>query len=307
MAMRPVESNWYRDFMYNLKNTKTRFDTAISQSTSGKKLNHLSDSPADMSYVLTMRSKIDQIDQFDRNINSAYKYLNTAETALSQTQNLLYSVVSLVDQGASENTGAEGRALIADRIDAIREEMMNFANSEVMGKYVFSGSATDTTPFIVNAGAIQYEGNDDTVSTQADFSVTVAMNIPGSDVFGQGASVPGPAGTPPYDIFHRLNQISDALRADDTDALGTYAGEMNEYVGQISEAIGTIGGRTAHLQQIQGMLKSFKTSLTAKMSSLEDADMAEAISNLGREEVGLQAILQAGSRINRVSLMNFLG
>lgn len=307
MAVRPVESNWYRDFISNLTRTKTRYDDAISQTTSGKKLNNLSDNPADMSYVLTLRNQIAQIDQFDKNINSAFGFLGASESALSKVQNLLANVVSLAEQGASESTGAEGRRLIAQSIDQIRDELLNYANTEIMGRYVFAGSATDTPPFIKAAdtwdavnntwipGVVTYRGNNDTIDIQADFSVTVATNLPGDQVF-----------TTQYDLFGRLSTLIQALRTNDTATIGSQAGSMNELIDQISEAVGTIGNKTTHLSQIQGMLKSFKTSLQSRMSSLEDADMAEAISNLSREEVALQATLQTGARIQRFSLMNYL-
>lgn len=307
MAVRPVESNWYRDFISNLTRTKTRYDDAISQTTSGKKLNNLSDNPADMSYVLTLRNQIAQIDQFDKNINSAFGFLGASESALNKVQNLLANVVSLAEQGASESTGAEGRRLIAQSIDQIRDELLNYANTEIMGRYVFAGSATDTPPFIKAAdtwdavnntwipGVVTYQGNNDTIDIQADFSVTVATNVPGDQVF-----------TTQYDLFGRLSTLIQALRTNDTATIGSQAGSMNELIDQISEAVGTIGNKTTHLSQIQGMLKSFKTSLQSRMSSLEDADMAEAISNLSREEVALQATLQTGARIQRFSLMNYL-
>ncbi len=304
--MRAVEANWYRDFLFNLGRTKNRFDTAISQATSGKKLNHLSDNPSDMSYVLTLRSKIGQIDQFERNIESGKMFLSTGESALNQVQNSMYAIVSLAEQGASDVTDLQGRQTIATQILALRDEIMNYANAEVNGKYIFAGSATDTQPFIQDPAfvfpsperprGIIYQGNQDTIDIQADFSITVGSNIPGDQVF-----------MTPINIFDRIDNLVEALRQDNTANIGTEIGNMNELVNQISEATGTIGNRTAHLTQIQGMLKSFKTSLIDKMSTLEDADMAEAISNLGREEVGLNATLQAGARINRTSLMNFLG
>jgi flagellar hook-associated protein 3 FlgL len=308
MALRPVESMWYRSFLSNLTNTKTRYDEAISQTTSGKKLNYLSDNPSDMSYVLTLRSKIGQIDQFEKNINSAYGYLNTSESALDQVQTLLYSVVSLAEQGASEDNGADERATLADRIDSIRDEILNFANTEIMGKFVFAGSATDTVPFdravdtwdAVNQiwipGVVTYNGNSDDIDVQADFSVTVTTNIPGDQVF-----------TGPIDVFDDLSNLIVALRNNDTTGIANEISTMNELINQMSENISTIGNRTAHLQQIEGLLKNFRTSIQEKMSSLEDADMAEAVSNLAREEVALQATLQSGSRIQRYSLMDYLG
>lgn len=307
MALRPVESNWYRNFMFNLNRTKTRYDAAINQSTSGKKLTSLSDNPADMAYVLTLRSKISQIDQFDKNINSAFGFLNTSESALNQVQNVMFSIVGLAEQGASDTVGPDERNTIADKIEEMRDEILNYANSEIMGKYIFAGSATDTVPFVVDTTPpapapgrpwpIVYQGNSDDIDVQADFSVTVTTNIPGDEVFTG----------PNYDIFSRLADLVENLRNDDTVAIGNDIGNMNEILDQVSTAMGTIGNRTSHLHQIQGLLKSFRSSVQAKMSSLEDADMAEVISNLTREEVGLQATLQSGSRIQRYSLMNYLG
>lgn len=306
MAMRPVEANWYRDFLYHLGNTKGRFDDAITQATSGKKLNHLSDNPADMAYVLTLRSKIGQIDQFERNIQSGKMFLNTSESALNQVMNSLYTVVGLAEQGASEQNGPDERNTLSDRIDQIRDEIMNYANTEINGKFIFAGSYTDTLPFtkaadtVLPSGAIEpgditYNGDGAALNVQADFSVTVQTNNPGNQVF-----------TGPIDMFDRLQDLIVALRENDTPAIANQIGNFNEIIDQVAGTMGTIGNRTNHLNQIEGLLKNFKTSLVDKMSSLEDADMAEAISNLGREEVGLQAILQVGSRINRTSLMNFL-
>jgi len=308
MALRPVESNWYRNFLFNLNRTKTRYDEAINQSTSGKKLTALSDNPADMSYVLTLRSKISQIDQFDKNISSAFGFLNTAESALDQVQTVMHSIVGLAEQGASDTVGPDERNTLADNIEAMRDEILNYANSEIMGKYIFAGSATDTQPFTqgpdtwdaVNniwiPGVVTYNGNSDGIDVQADFSVTVTTNIPGDEVFTG----------PNFDIFDRLSTLVQNLRNNDTVAIGNDIGNMNEILDQVSSAIGTIGNRTSHLHQIQGLLKSFRSSIQAKMSSLEDADMAEVISNLTREEVGLQATLQTGARIQRYSLINYL-
>jgi flagellar hook-associated protein 3 FlgL len=266
-----------------------------------------------MAYVLTLRSKIDQVDQFDKNISSGLTFLNTSESGLNAVQNVMYQVVTLAEAGASDTSDAEGRRLIAGQIDLIRDEILNYANSEVMGKYLFSGSATDTPPYakgadtliapgIYRPGDVTYNGNSDIIEIQADFSVTVGTNLPGDQVFGDSTVAP-----PPYDVFARLADLVVALRQDNTTAIGNEIGTMNEIINQLSENMGELGNRSSHLTQIKGLLSSFKASLQGKMSSLEDANMAEAISNLSREEVALQATLQAGSRIQRVSLMNYLG
>jgi flagellar hook-associated protein 3 FlgL len=297
----------YRNFLTNLGNTKLRYDKALSQSSSGRKLTTLSDNPSDAAHALDLRSKIAQVDQFSRNIDSGYKYLHTAESALNSVTTSLYRVITLAEQGATEVNDAQARATIAEQINLIRDSLLDAANTQVMGVYVFAGTNTDTAPYIKDPGepnpdTILYQGNNDTMEIQANFSVQVEINLPGSNVFGANGQ---PA--PPHDIFARLATLRDALLANDTAAITAEMGSMHDLVDQVGNGLGKIGNLSAHMQSTQGLLKDFRTAMLAKVSSLEDANMAEALSNLTKEEVGLSATLQVGARINRISLMDFLG
>jgi len=310
--MRAVESNWYRNFLNNLSLTKGRYDEAITRVTSGKKLNKLSDNPADLAYVLGLRGKVEQIDQFDKNINTAKSLLTAGESAMNSIQNSLYRVITLAEQGASETSSPEGREIIAQEIDQIRDSILNYANTEVMGKYIFAGSSNDSIPFekdpteVPTPDDIIYNGDGEVVEIQADFSIRVPTNIPGNEVFGVGNLVaPAPGGS--TDIFAVLHDLRDALLADDTTTISNNLDVLSDIQNQINESRGNIGNNLRHITDIQGMLKSYQNSLKVKMSDLEDADMAEAISNLSREEVGLQSTLQSGARIQKYSLMNYLG
>jgi flagellar hook-associated protein 3 FlgL len=306
--MRAVESTWYRNFLLNLQATKGRFDKSITQTTTGKKINKFSDAPTDMAYVLTLKSKVGQVDQFQNNIKTGLSYLKSSETALNSVLNRMFEVVTLAESGASEQNGPDERAIIADQIDQIRNSVINYANSELMGNFIFSGSATNIKPFEKDPGetppdTVIYNGNSHLRNIQADFSILVNFNIPGNEVFGVGASAP--AGT--VDIFQRLADLRDHLLADDTTALEGDISNFHEVMDQLNENIGKLGNRQAHLTQLSGQLSSFRNSMLGKISSLEDADMAKAISDLTQEEIGLQATLNAGARIGRTSLFNFLG
>ncbi len=294
--MRSVESVWYRNFIYNLGLTKERYDSAITRSTSGKQLNRLSDNPSDMAYVLDLRSRIGQIDQFAKNIQTGQSALAAAETAVNSSLALVYRAVTLAEQGASETNVGQSRDVIADEIEALRQSLLNYANTQQNGRYLFAGSRTTTLPFTEAGGVVAYNGNDERISVQADFSVQVETNLPGSEVFSG-----------PVDVFQRLADLRDALQADDTDAITASISSMNEVVTQFNDALGQIGNRRTQLSQTQGLLTGFRTSLQSKMSSLEDADMARAITDLSREQVALSAMLQAGAAINQQSLMDYLG
>jgi flagellar hook-associated protein 3 FlgL len=293
--MRGVENTWYKNFLYNLDLVKSRYDTAITQSTTGKKLNNLSDNPSDISFVLGLRNKIEQLNQFNKNIETGVSFLKASETALDSTQKMILRAITLAEQGASESNEGEAREIIADEIEEIRIAILNNANTQLNGRFLFAGSAITTTPFADNPGGVVYNGNNDSISIQAEFSITVPINIPGDEAF-MGAT----------DIFDRLATLRDALIADDTATIGASISSMKDIVEQLNESIGRIGNRTGYLQDLQGSIREFKNSLTVRMSSLEDADLADAITNLKKEEVALSALLQIGARINNYSLMNFM-
>lgn len=305
--MRTVEATMYRNFLVNLSNTKARYNRAVTESSSGRKINRLSDAPSDAAHALDLRSKIAQIDQFSRNIESGNKFLGTAESALNAVTTNLYRVITLAEEGATEVNDAAARATIAEQIDLIRDSILDIANTQIMGVYVFSGSSTDTMPYIkdpaeADPDTVLYQGNDDIIEIQANFSVQIQTNLPGTEVFGASGLA-----APPHDIFARLANLRDALLANDTAVITAEAGSMNELVDQISAGLGRLGNFSSQMNETKGILTGFRTALLEQVSSLEDANMAEALSNLTKEEVGLSSTLQVGARINQISLLDYLG
>ncbi len=295
--MRAVESIWQRNFLINLAVTKGRYDTALNQVTSGKKLINFSDNPSDAASVLSLKNQSDQITQFDRNIAAGLSLLQPAETAVNSSLTLIYRAISLAEQGASEQNTGQAREILADNVDQLRDQLLNYANSEVAGKFLFAGSNTLTTPYVKDplSGVVTYPGNGEEVRIQADFSVQATTNVPGNQIFSG-----------PIDVFQRLAVLRDALRADDTATIAGSISTMGEVVEQFNQALGVIGNSSSHLMDIRGQLKSFQTSLMSRISTLEDADLASAISNLSKEQTGLQATLNAGSRIQPNSLMDYM-
>jgi len=281
----------------NLGLTKERYDSALSQTTTGKKVINFSDSPSDAAMILALKNQSGQITQFERNIAAGLSMLKPAEASIDSSVTLMYRAISLAEQGASETNTGDAREILADEIDQVRDQLLNYANSEVQGKYLFAGANTLTPPFVKDpaTGDITYMGNGEEVKIQADFTIQVATNVPGDQVF-----------TGSVDIFQRLADLRDALRADDTAAISTAISSMDDVVNQLDQALGTIGSATSHLNDITAQLKSYQSSLTSRISSLEDANSAAAISNLSAAEVSLQATLKAGSTIFQNSLMDYL-
>jgi flagellar hook-associated protein 3 FlgL len=295
--MRANESIWYRDALFYINLTKLRYDKAIQQTTSGKKINKISDDPSGAAFALGLKDRRGQIEQFTKNLDTARIYLSNAEDVLNKVQNVLNKAVTDASEGATDTMDLSQKQLIANDIDQLRTQIMDLANTRVMNRYLFSGTLIDTQPFTETAGVVGYNGNTNNIDVQIGYSIRVTTNLPGDQVFMNGAD----------DVFQVLADIRDHLNANDSVAVSNDIPRLGSIIDNMAHQRGIIGNRMHELDIMRDSLKEFSNNLQEKISEIEDANMPEAISNLMKEETGLRVTLQAASRIQRITLFDYLG
>ncbi len=295
--MRANESIWYRDSLFYINLTKLRYDEAIKQTTSGKRINKISDNPSGAAFALGLKDRRGQIEQFLRNLDTARIYLANAEDVLNKVQTVLNKAITDASQGATDTMDINQKRIIANDIDQLRSQIMDLANTRVMNRYLFSGTLTDTRPFTEVGGTVVYNGNSNDIDIQIGYSIRVTTNLPGNQVFTN----------PTANVFEVLANIRDHLNAGDSGAVASDIEDLGAVVDNIAYQRSIIGNRMSELDIMKNNLKEFSTNLQEKISSIEDADMAEAISNLTKEETGLRVTLQSVSRIQRLTLFDYLG
>ncbi len=295
--MRANESIWYRDALFYINLTKLRYDKAIQETTSGKKIHKISDDPSGAAFALGLKDRRGQIEQFTKNLDTARIYLSNAEDVLNKVQNVLNKVVTDASEGATDTMDLSQKQLIANDIDQLRTQIMDLANTRVMNRYLFSGTLIDTQPFTETGGVVGYNGNTNNIDVQIGYSIRVTTNLPGDQVFTNGAD----------DVFQVLADIRDHLNANDSVAVSNDIPRLGSILDNMAHQRGIIGNRMHELDIMRDSLKEFSNNLQEKISEIEDANMPEAISNLMKEETGLRVTLQAASRIQRITLFDYLG
>ena len=295
--MRATESMWYRDSLFSINRNKLEFAKTIQQQSSGKRINTFSDDPAGSSFVVGLNDRKSQITQFITNVDRTQTLLSNTETAISQIQNVLNSAVTTLSQATTGTSGPEERALLAVDISEKKKQLLDIANTRVMDRYVFSGTNIDTVPYTETAGVVTYNGNDGLINSQVGASIQVTTNIPGSELFNDGSG----------DLFTFFENVQTHMTNNDSAALKNDVTRLGEIIKHISTERGIVGNRIAETTTIKTSLKEFSTNVTATISSIEDANMAEVISNLSKEELGLRVALQATARIQGTTLFDYLG
>jgi flagellar hook-associated protein 3 len=177
-------SNSYLNNINLLKNQLSNLNIQIS---TGKKINKPSDSPSGTSQIIRMNNQISQIDTFTSNIQNGLAFVNETSFAMESIQSEVVNVLTSLT--SVQNAANDGNlSSFADQIDLSLQSILNFANSQYDGKYVFSGTDQSGKPYGYTSDGKSIEVKLNDVSGEQNIrlspNVLQKINMPGQEVFG---------------------------------------------------------------------------------------------------------------------------
>ena len=117
------------------------------------------------------------------------------------------------------------------------------------------------------------------------------------------------------DMFTTLQKLIDALESktpDENDKIGFHSA-INRSLSDLTQSLdnillthGKIGARLNALDSQEIINDSYRLQIREVLSNIEDLDFAEAVSRLNLELTGLEASQKAFTRVQDISLFNFL-
>jgi flagellar hook-associated protein 3 FlgL len=303
MSTRITSNMISRSVLNDLNDVSTRLAKTQQQMSSGKQITRPSDDPYGTSRALTLRSDVAGTQQYQRNVSEATAWQNVTDAALSKISDSINRARELAIGGASDSAGQSARNAAAAEIDQLIASVKQEANASYGGRYVFSGTATDVRPYDVN-GADSYAGDSGTVAREIGPSVSVQVNVLGSDVLGQGQ------GAADGKLLDVLRNISDHLKsgtaADANTLRTTDLKGLDTNLDLLSQTRATVGATTNRLDSADSRLQEVEGSLTKLLSDVEDADMAKTAVDYSMQQSVYQSALHAGANIVQQSLLDFL-
>jgi flagellar hook-associated protein 3 FlgL len=167
-----------------LRETQRELAHSQSQIASGRRFVAASEDPVSAARALDFTQALAQQDQLIANLRYADDFLAAADSALTEVNELLTQAVGVASQNVSNLTSAAEREAEAEVVAAIRMQIQAVGNRQFAGRYLFAGRSTANAPFVDSAGIVSYVGDTGDLLTRVGSDATVAMNIPGSVVFG---------------------------------------------------------------------------------------------------------------------------
>jgi len=156
---------------------------AQTQISTGRKIEIGSDNPSSTLRAVTLQDLLERKGQAQRNHQANQSFLSATEASLAQVSNVLNEARGTFLSAVSE-TGAVGRSADLVVLRQALQQLMDSANQEFQGRYLFSGSATNTVPYEARDDFFVYQGNEETLLSYSDIDLLSETNVTGGAVFG---------------------------------------------------------------------------------------------------------------------------
>ena len=269
------------------------------QVSTGKRVSKASDDPSAVSTTILERGSQAAIGRYLEASNSAKSRLTTTDTVLSDLiEQLSASQVTILSARGTIRTAAQ-REVAAQDLEQLRDSVLRDLNTSYRGGHVFGGAQGTTPPYTKNnLGVVSsYQGS--TVEVAVDVSKEHEIAV----VFN-GESVA--KGTDTDDIFVVFDRAIAAVRAGDEAGMSDAVEGLGRAFDRATALQSRVGASLRSIEEGVLQLEEADRASTARVSSLEDANMAAAISGMTQAETTYRAALGAAAQLNRLSLMDYL-
>ncbi|MBT5027454.1 MAG: flagellin FliC [Nitrospinaceae bacterium] len=253
----------------NLSSLNTQRVLELNRSQLGKSINTLSSgvkvagSSAELVLSEGIRSDVQALQQGSRNLNDGLALLRTGEGALNEVSSILIRLRSLASQSANGTVGQDERQTVDLEYQNLLNELDRISNTtEFRGTKLLDGSLANSAEehLIIQLGIDSSAANQIDLNSKVDLTEISreALNLGTSNVRSEGSA------------FLALNDLTSAIDA----------------MIEIRSKAGTTEIRLSHaLNNLNSQIEN----LTAAVSTIRDADIAEELATLTKNQILVQA------------------
>ena len=242
-----------------------RLAQSVERISSGIRINRGSDDAAGLAISEGLRSDIRALRQAVRNANDGVSLINVTEGALNEQSGILIRLRELASQAATGTVGSTERATIQLEFTALRNELDRISQTtEFNGQKLIEGSlassVTSASHILIQVGLDSSSHSRINLNTEVDLGQMTSTGL----------------------SIHELSVTS-------ADAALTALEQVNTSIGTLTAGRGKIGAVQNRLIRTISTISIAVENLSAAESAIRDADIAEEVALLTRNQILVQA------------------
>lgn len=281
-------------------------------STDQLKYDNISENPIDASDILRINKQLSEIDAYSKNIENARLQINQQDSVFSSIVEKMQRINDLAIQAANTPSGEEGFKACALEIEELTQSVIDMANTQYDGKYIFAGTNVTTAPFsMADDGSIVYNGTPETNTAgyqrSLDISdgVKIELNSAGDTIFGTYDANNPNLGSGLFKVLGDLNKI---LKTEpmDNEAVRNELDNIQNSIENISQIQAKHSSTATKLTMTENILEESQLTLESRHAEIAEIDLTSTISELVQQTYALQASMQAYTLISNQSLLDYI-
>ena len=242
-----------------------RLAQSVERISSGIRINRGSDDAAGLAISEGLRSDIRALRQAVRNANDGVSLINVTEGALNEQSGIMIRLRELASQAATGTVGSTERATLQLEFTALRNEIDRIAQTtEFNGQKLVEGSlassVASSSHLLIQVGLDSSSFSRINLNTEIDLSAMTSTGL----------------------SIHELSVTS-------SDAALTALEQMNTSIATITQGRGKVGAVQNRLIRTISNVSIAIENLSAAESAIRDADIAEEVALLTRNQILVQA------------------
>lgn len=271
---------------------------AQRQVSSGKRMARASDDPLGAASAINDHAALGRLDSYASASDAAAYRLSIVDSTLSDMISQLTAAQSTTVSARGSSRTQADRNAASQQILAIRDALQADVNTKFENAYLFSGSKVDQPAFQTTAGVISgYQGDANATRINSEPGRSVTSTLDGGQIF-QGGD--------PTHILDALTQLAaDIVNGNDT-GIQTGVDAITRTFNRATAAQAEVGNDLRVLEDGRARTANSKVGVTARLQSVEDADLVQAATALSQSETAYRAALGSVATVGKISLMDYL-
>jgi flagellar hook-associated protein 3 FlgL len=298
--MRVTDSYRFEIFKNNLSILKEKMNRTEEMIASEKKILSPSDDPVEAAKYVRMQAQKDKNDQYLKNLQQLSTLGGTYETATIGAKNIFTTAKQLATTMASDTQNAATRLTAATEVESLIEQLVTVGNTKVGNTYVFGGTKSSVAAFTLNADySVTFNGSGDVPKVQTSNGRTENLGISGETFFGTAAGSTN-------NMFAALKELRDALKSNDTTAIGDSLDAINSAVDLAADDVSYVGTYLSKISSLTDTLTNTNTNLKSVMSDIMDIDTIQAYSDYTTLTNAYEASLSVLAKMQSLNILNYM-
>ena len=311
------------NLVFSMQKSYSNYAKLTTQLSSGKKINSMLDDPTQSVNLVNSKRELTRIDTWNNNIKSLKNEISQATDTLDLLIESGQRAKDLATSAANNVYNNGSLKAVKDELEQIIGSVVSNANTKYDGKYIFSGTNTQTQPYSIeyavdNNGnktdeivGVKYNGTDKNGDWKRSLEIADGVfqqgNVLGIEALGEysNGNSEGIMGC----LMEFKNTVSDILENKNGVNYSDISGLLDKFttsIDKMAQSSSKLGGISNKLDMAQNSLENNSMNLKDKISGIEDLDLTQAVTDWYSSQSAYQASMKVFTAFNSMSLLNYL-